>query len=81
MESLSLIVGMVVLALGFPVGSFLARTTKEELKDGQIWFKLSAVLLSVGAVISIIITNDVLLFTFLFMLIVTSRSIIHKERK
>lgn len=81
MDSLRLIIGMVVIALSFPVGNFLARTTKEELKSGQGWFKSGIFLFSLGAIISIITKNDILLFTFLFMVVVTSRSIIHPTKK
>lgn len=78
-EITKFLIGIVVLLLGFPIGRFLARITKEELKSGRKWFRLGIILLSVGAVISLIIRNDVLLFTFLFMVIVISESMKSKK--
>jgi len=72
-------IGIVLLVLGIPIGNFLAKITKEELKTGQKWFKLIIIASLVGSVISLISGNDILLFTFLFIMIVTSRSL--KERK
>ena len=72
---IKLTIGIFVLILGFPIGSYLAKQTKEELKSGQKWFKRIIILGFVGAVISLIFQNDILLFSFLFIVIVTSRSL------
>ncbi len=72
-------IGIVFLILGIPIGNLLARWTGEELKSGQKWFKIIILFSLIGSVISLIFRNDLLLFTFLFMMIVTSRSL--KERK
>ena len=69
------LIGIIVLALGVPIGNLLAKFTKEELKSGQKWFKLIGIICILGAIISLIFREDVLLFTFLFILIVTSRSL------
>jgi len=68
--------GIVVLILGFPIGSFLAKITKEELSSGQKWFKLIIFLSLIGGFIGLIIGNDALMFSFFFIAIVTSRSLI-----
>ena len=70
-ELLKLLIGISVLLLGIPIGTFLARLTKEELKDGQKWFKLIIIISLIGAIISLILRIDFLLFTFLFIAIVT----------
>ena len=74
-EVYQLIIGLVLLALGFPIGNFLAKITKEELKSGENWFKLIIFICLIGAVICLIIDNDTMLFTFMFIAIVTSRSL------
>lgn len=74
-EVLKLIIGIVVLVVGIPIGNYLARLTREELKDGQKWFKPIIVLCMIGAVLSLILRDDVLLFSLLFIAIVTSRGL------
>ncbi|MFH1326898.1 MAG: hypothetical protein ABIH59_02115 [archaeon] len=69
------ILGLIGLVLGFLIGSYLATKTKEELKAGQTWFKILIAASLIGAVLSLIFHNDVLLFSFLFFAIVTSRSL------
>lgn len=69
------LIGLLVLVLGWPIGNFLAYKTKEELKSGQKWFKLLIVVSLICAVISVIIRNDAFFFAFLFIAIVTSRSL------
>lgn len=78
-EVLKLIIGFVVLVLGVPIGNYLAKNTKEELKAGQIWFKAIIVVGLIGAVFSLIFGSDVLLFSFLFIVIVTSRNLKRKK--
>jgi len=80
-ELIKFAIGIFVLLLGFPIGSLLKKLTKEELKSGQIWFKLLIVFAFIGAIISLISGNDILLFSFLFIGIVTSRSLIKTQRK
>ncbi|MEK6945375.1 MAG: hypothetical protein AABW63_01125 [Nanoarchaeota archaeon] len=79
-EMFRLILGVIVLFLGIPIGNFLAKITKEELKDGQLWFKLIIIFSSIGAILSLVLKNDFLLFGFLFMAIVTSRSLVFKKK-
>lgn len=72
---INIIIGFLILLLGIPIGSFLSNITKEELKSGQKWFKLIIITCFIGAIISLIFLNDVLLFSFLFIMIVTSKSL------
>lgn len=78
-EVLKIIIGIAVLALGFPIGSILAKNTEEELNDGRKWFLILILLSFVGAVFSLFFREDALLFTFLFIAIVTSRSLKRKK--
>ncbi|MFH1310815.1 MAG: hypothetical protein ABIH65_00215 [Nanoarchaeota archaeon] len=68
-------IGIIIIILGIFLGNWLAKLTKEELKSGKQWFRLIIVFSIIGAVISLIIGNDILLFSFLFIAIVTSRSL------
>ena len=79
-ETLKLGIGLLVLILGYFIGNYLAKITKEELKDGQKWFRLIIIISGIASFISLILRNDFLFFGFLFMLIVTSRSLIWKKR-
>ena len=74
-DIIKIIIGTLVLALGIPLGNLLARFTKEELKTGQKWFRLIIVLSLIGATAGLIVRNDFLLFSFLFITIVTTRSL------
>ena len=80
-EVIKLLIGIIFLLLAWPVGDYLAKLTKEELSAGQKWFKLIILGCMLGAVISAILMNDILLFTFMFIMIVTSRSLIRKNTK
>lgn len=80
-DAVKLLIGILVLALSFPIGNLLAKFTKEELKSGQKWLKLVIILSFFGAIISLIFREDALLFTFLLIIIITSRSLKMKKRK
>ncbi len=76
MEQLyQIILGLALLALGIPIGNLLAKATKEELKSGKKYFKILIILSLIGAFAFLILRNDVLLFSLLFIAIVTSRSL------
>lgn len=79
LEIYKILIGLVVLLLGFILGKFLAKVTKDELKEGQIWFKLIILVSLIGAIVSLIVGSDVLFFTFLFFMIVTSSSLKKKR--
>ena len=78
-EIIKILIGVAILLLGFPIGTFLARLTKEELKRGQKWFKIIILVSCVGALAGLFLRIDYLLFAFLFMAIVTSRSLLKKK--
>ena len=74
-EILRLVLGICVLVLGFPIGTLLAKNTKEELKIGRRYFRLVVVASLVLGVYGLFIRDDVFLFTGFFIAIVTSRSL------
>ena len=74
-EIINLAIGVIFLILGVPIGSYLAKITKEELKAGQKWFKLIIIISIICSIVSLITRNDFLFFSFLFIAIVTSRSL------
>ena len=75
MFDINILIGILVLFLGIPLGNYLTKITSEELKQGKKWFKLIMLTSALGTIVSLIMGNDPLLFTFLFILIVTSRSL------
>ena len=75
LEILKILIGAIVLILGIPIGNLLARYTKDELKDGKPWFKLIVFIGLIGGLVGLIIRNDAILFSFLFIAIVTIRSL------
>lgn len=81
LEMIKLLVGIIILAFGIPIGNLLAKMTKEELTSGQKWFKLIIILALIGGVICLVIGNDFLMFSFFFIAIVTSRSLKNKMKK
>jgi hypothetical protein len=76
-EIIKLIIGIFILLAGFPIGAYLAKETKEELKSGKKWFKLIIIISLISSIISIFLGSDILLFSFLFISVVTSRSLIN----
>jgi hypothetical protein len=75
-EIYKLAIGVALLILGFPIGNLLAKLTKEELKEGKKYFKILILFSLTSAVVFLILGNDALLFAFLFIAIVTSRSLV-----
>ncbi len=78
---MTILIGLGVLVLGYPLGKFLAHLTKEELVAGQCWFKLIILFSIIGAIIGLILNIDALFFSFLFFAIVTSASLKRKHEK
>ncbi len=74
-ELLNIFIGIFVLVLGIPIGDFLARAAKEEMKAARKYFVPLIIICLIGAVASVIFRDDVLLFTLLFIAIVTSRGL------
>ncbi|MEX2016995.1 MAG: hypothetical protein WD876_00810 [Candidatus Pacearchaeota archaeon] len=74
-QILKLAIGIAVLLLGAPLGNYLASKTKEELKQGKKWFRIIIAISLICSIPSLIIQNDFLFFSFLFIALVTSRSL------
>jgi len=74
-ELIRLLIGVGILLLGLPLGDFLARVTNDEQEKGQNWFKLIILIGILGGFVGLVIGNDIILFTFFFIAIVTSRSL------
>jgi len=72
---LKIIIALVVLLLGIPIGNLLAKYTKEELKVGKKWFQLLMFIGVIGGILCLIFQKDALMFTFFFIAIVSSRSL------
>jgi hypothetical protein len=68
-------IGIFILFLGIPIGDYLAKLTKEELSSGKRWFNLIIIFCLLGAVAALILREDSLLFTLMFIAIITSRSL------
>ena len=80
-EFTKIIIGILVLLLGIPIGKILKKITKEEIKEGQKWFKLIIIISLIGSFIGLVINNDFILFSFLFIAIVTLQNIEIKRIK
>lgn len=74
-EFLKLGIGFFVILIGIPIGKFLAKFTKEELKDGKKWFKRIIFVCLILIINGLIFKNDVLLFSSAFIAMVTLQSI------
>ncbi len=74
-EIYNILIGISILLIGFFIGNILAKVTKDESKIGQRWFKIIIFICAIGAIITLILGNDALLFSFLFFMVVTSRSL------
>lgn len=74
-EILKMTLGIAGLFLGVPIGSYLASITKEELKQGQKWFKAIILVSLAGSAVFLYLRNDWLFFSFAFIALVASRSL------
>lgn len=72
---LNYIFAVVFLFLAFPVGNYLARKTKEELKSGKKYIALVFYLSILLSIISLFFRKDYLTFSFLFILIISYQSL------
>ncbi len=75
-EWVKLIIGIFVLILGVPIGNLLKRYTQDEQRIGQPWFKILVYIGLFGGLIGLIIKKDWVMFTFFFIAIVSSKSLI-----
>lgn len=74
-EVLKLSIGIIILLCGIPIGRFLAKITKEELKQGQRYFKIIILISLIGGFIGLFMLNDFIMFSMFFIAIVTSHSL------
>lgn len=74
-ETIKFVIGIIIVLLGIPIGNFLASRTKDEQRAGQRWFKGIIILSLLCSFLAIILRNDILFFSFLFIAIITSRSL------
>jgi len=54
MEILGIVLGLFFALLGFPIGLFLAKIAKEELKQGKKYFKIMLIVLAVLFVLTVL---------------------------
>ncbi len=80
-EVLKLLIGILILMLGFPIGNYLKKITLDEQKDGQKWFRILTLTSLLIGFFGLIILNDWLMFSFFFIAIVTSQSLRVKKTK
>ncbi len=81
LEVWKILIGIGFLVGGVFIGKVLAGFTKEELQEGQPYFKLLVIIGLVGGLIGLIIGNDVLLFTMFFIAIVSVQSVKKPKKK
>lgn len=79
-EVLKIFIGIFFLALGFPLGKILAKKTKEELRERQTLFKVIIFSSLIAGFVSLFFRNDVLMFSFFFISIVVSGSLIKRKK-
>jgi hypothetical protein len=80
-EMLKLLIGAFVLVLGFPIGNILRNKTMDEQKEGWKYFKIIVYIGLVFGFLGLVIQNDWLMFSFFFIAIVTSRSLVVKKKR
>lgn len=81
LQTYNLIIGIIFLSFGYPLGKLLARFTSEELKSGQKYFKIIIFISLIGGLIGLILQNDIIMFSMFFIAIVTSQSLKNNKRK
>ncbi len=74
-----ILIATAILVFGVLIGNVLRNKTKDEQKQGRKWFILLTFIGITGGIIGLILKNDIILFTFFFIAIVTSRSLIVKK--
>lgn len=74
-EWLQLTIGTLALIMGFPIGNILRKKTMDEQVQGKKYFILLTIIGLLGGIFGLILKKDWMLFTFLFIAIVSSRSI------
>ena len=80
MEAYKIVLGGIVLALGFLAGVALASVTKDELKEGKKWFGVLAIAGILGAAAALFLRNYILLFSFLLITSVAGGSLAYSGK-
>jgi len=65
----------IFLRAGFRIGDILSKKTKEELSQGKRWFQILIILGLIGGAFGAFVLNNTIMFSFLFIVIVASRSL------
>ena len=80
-----IILVIIISLLGLPLGLWLAKLTKEELKQGKRWFKLIILVCIIAIMVSLIYAKgETLLFlilSFVFIIFLTLPSLFEQKRK
>jgi len=66
---------VLILLTAIPAGFLLAWLTKEELKDGRKWFKLIIALSLAGSVVFLVLKNEAVTLTLVYITIATGISL------
>lgn len=74
-DVIKILIGFGFLLLGIPLGNFLSKITKEELKKNQKMFKIIINVFLILGIVGLFIRSDFLMFGCFFIAIVTSRSL------
>lgn len=85
MTLLQLLLLIVVILAGWPIGRFIASKTQEELQAGRHWFKLIMLVCAIGALISLFLAREdsmvLLIASFAFIFLLALASLLYKEKK
>ena len=78
-ELTKLLISILILFLGVPIGNILRKYTKEEMNQGKKWFRYLVMCSLFGGFIGLVIGKDWIMFSSFFIAIVTSRSLVLKK--
>ncbi len=78
-ELTKLLISILILFLGVPIGNILRKYTKEEMNQGKKWFRYLVMFSLFGGFIGLVIGKDWIMFSSFFIAIVTSRSLVLKK--
>lgn len=76
---LSIFFTVLILLTAIPAGLLVAWLTKEELRDGRKWFKLIIALSLAGSVVFLVLKNEAVTLTLVYIAIATSMSLKKKH--
>lgn len=85
MTLLQLLLLIVVILAGWPIGRFIASKTQEELQAGRRWFKLIMLACAIGVTSSLFLAREdsmvLLIASFAFIFLLALASLLYKKRK